>query len=75
MKSNIRNTCLALIPALVGIILIFFTILNAFNENAGIYKQLSWIFFWVFLGLVLVSHSIISFILIYRKNKYKFNSK
>ncbi len=50
------------IPALVGIVIIFFSILAAFSDNAGVYEDFSLVFLMVFLGLVLVSHSAISVI-------------
>ncbi len=54
--------CFCIIPALVGIMIIFFSIIFAFSDNAGIFENFSWVFFWVFLGLVLISHTAISVI-------------
>jgi len=61
-KKKIKDMCFCIIPALVGILIIFFSILAAFSDDAGIYKNFSWVFFWVFLGLVLISHTAISVI-------------
>lgn len=60
MKLKFKDVCFCFIPAMIGILIIFFTIVNAFNDNGGIYKEPSWIFFWIFLGLALISHTIIS---------------
>ena len=62
MKLKIKdvNGFFCFTPAMVGILMIFFTIGIAFNENTGIYNEASWVFFLVFLGLVLISYNIIS---------------
>jgi len=62
MKKKIKDLCFCLIPAMVGIVVIVFSIINVFLENGGIYKELSWVFFWAFLGLVLIAHTTISII-------------
>jgi len=49
-----------IIPSLVGIVIIFFSILAAFSEDAGVYQNANLVFLMVFLGLVLISHTIIS---------------
>ena len=49
-----------IIPSLVGIVIIFFSILAAFSEDAGVYQNANSVFLMVFLGLVLISHTIIS---------------
>jgi len=49
-----------ILPALVGVFIIFFSILASFSTVAGIYMEPSWVFLWVFLGLVLISHTIIT---------------
>ena len=67
MKLKVKDVCFCFIPAMVGILMIFFTVLGAFNENAGLAKDLSWIFFWVFLGLVLISHTIVSIYTVCKK--------
>jgi len=54
--------CFFIIPALVGILIILFSISVAFSDEAGIYKSFEWGFFGVFLGLVLIAHTIISII-------------
>ena len=59
-KKKIKDMCFCIIPGLVGIIIIFFSILAAFSEDAGIYKNFQWVFFWVFLGFVLIAHTTIS---------------
>ena len=59
-KKKIKDMCFCIIPGLVGIVIIFFSILAAFSDDPGIYRNFSWVFFWVFLGLVLISHTIIS---------------
>jgi len=61
-KKKIKDMCFCIIPALVGILIIFFSIVNAFSNEAGIYKNFEWVFIWVFLGLVLISHTAISVI-------------
>jgi hypothetical protein len=61
-KKKIKDMCFCVIPALVGILIIFFSIISAFSDDAGIYKNFSWVFFWVFLGLVLIAHTTISVI-------------
>lgn len=61
-KKKIKDMCFCIIPGLVGIIVIFFSISAAYSNDAGIYRNFSWVFFWVFLGLVLISHTIISVI-------------
>ena len=70
MKLKVKDatdTFFCFIPAMVGILMIFFTICIAFNENAGIYNEASWVFFWVFLGLVLIFHDIASFFTVCKK--------
>jgi len=49
-----------MIPALVGVVIIFFSISASFSTVAGVYMNPSWVFFWVFLGLVLISYTIIT---------------
>ena len=61
MKLKVKDVCFCVIPALVGVLMIFFTILGAYNENAGLNKELSWIFLWTFLSLVLISYTIVSY--------------
>jgi len=61
-KKKIKDMCFCIIPALVGIVIIFFSILAAFSDDAGVYKNSSLVFFWVFLGLVLIAHTTISVI-------------
>jgi hypothetical protein len=48
-----------IIPALVGVVIIFFSISASFSTVVGIYMAPSWVFLWVFLGLVLISHTIV----------------
>jgi len=50
-----------MIPALVGVVIIFFSISASFSNVVGIYMGPSWVFLWVFLGLVLISHTIVTF--------------
>jgi len=47
-------------PALVGVVIIFFSISALFSTVAGIYMKPSWVFLWVFLGMVLISHTIVT---------------
>lgn len=47
--------------------MIFFTVLGAFNDDVGLAKELSWIFFWTFLGLVLIAHTIVSIYMVCKK--------
>jgi len=61
-KKKIKDMCFCIIPALVGILIILFSISAAFSNEAGIYKSFEWVFLWVFLGLVLIAHTIISVI-------------
>jgi hypothetical protein len=61
-KKKIKELCFCLIPAIVGILMIVISIATAFSENEGIYKEASWVFFWVFLGLVLIAHTTMSVI-------------
>lgn len=66
-KKKIKELCFCLIPAIVGILMIVFSIATAFSENGGIYKEASWVFFWVFLGLVLIAHTIMSVIVVCKR--------
>ncbi len=49
-----------MIPALVGIVIIFLSILASFSVVVGVHMELSWVFLWVFLGLALISHTIVT---------------
>ena len=49
-----------MIPALVGIVIIFFSISASFSTVVGIYMEPLWVFLWVFLGMVLISHTIVT---------------
>ena len=49
-----------MIPALVGVVIIFFSISASFSTVVGIYMEPSWVFLWVFLGMVLISHTIVT---------------
>jgi len=51
-----------IIPALVGIMIIFFSILAAFSDVEGIYMNFTFVLLWVFLGLVLIAHTTVSVI-------------
>jgi len=62
MKKKIKDMCFCIIPALVGVVIILFSITAGFSDELGIYMNPSWVFFWVFLGLVLISHTTISVI-------------
>lgn len=48
-----------IIPALVGVVIIFFSISASFSTVAGIYMAPSWVFLWVFLGMTLISHTVV----------------
>jgi len=61
-KKKIKDICFCIIPALVGVMIIFFTILTFFSDDAGVFKNFSLVFFWVFLGLVLIAHTTVSVI-------------
>jgi len=61
-KKKIKDMCFCIIPALVGIVIILFSIAAAFSDVEGIYMNFSFVFLWVFLGLVLISHTAISVI-------------
>jgi len=55
--------CFCIIPALVGILLIFISTLNYFgSKNSGCEISSSLLFFYVFLGLALIAHSIVSIV-------------
>ena len=54
--------CFCIIPALVGVVIILFSISAAFSDEVGIYMNSSLVLFWVFLGLVLIAHTTISVI-------------
>jgi len=49
-----------IMPALVGVVIILFSISASFSTVAGIYMNSSWVFLWVFLGMVLISHTIVT---------------
>jgi hypothetical protein len=49
-----------ILPALVGVVIIFFSISASFSTVVGIYMEPSWVFLWVFLGMVLISHTIVT---------------
>ena len=49
-----------MIPALVGVVIIFLSILASFSTVVGIYMEPSWVFLWAFLGMVLISHTIVT---------------
>jgi FtsH-binding integral membrane protein len=61
-KKKIKDMCFCIIPGLIGILIIFFSIVAKFSDNPGLYSNISWVFFWVFLGLVLIAHTIITVI-------------
>lgn len=62
-KKKVKDLCFCLIPAIAGVIIILLNILIIFNEESGIlYHNFAWAFLWVFLGFSLISHTIISFI-------------
>jgi len=62
-KKKVKKLCFCLMPALVGVLIILFNILIVFNEESGIlYHNFAWAFLWVFLGISLISHTIISYI-------------
>ena len=62
MKKKIKDMCFCIIPALVGVFIILFSIAAGFSDELGIYMNSSLVFFWVFLGLVLIAHTTISII-------------
>ena len=49
-----------MIPALVGVVIIFFSISASHSSVVGVYMKPLQIFLWVFLGLVLISHTIVT---------------
>jgi hypothetical protein len=67
VSLKVKDICFYVIPAMVGILIIIFTAINAFSETACTYKEVGWIFFWTFLGLVLIAHTIISILTLCRK--------
>jgi len=66
MKLKVKDACFCFIPAMVGILMIFI-VLATFNDNSGIYNEIGWIFFWIFLGLVLIAYSLVSFYTLCKK--------
>ena len=61
-EKKIKDMCFCIIPAIVGIVIILFSIAAVFSDDPGIYKNSGWVFFWVFTGLVLIAHTAISVI-------------
>jgi len=59
-KEKIKDMGFCIMPALVGVVIILFSISASFSTVAGIYMEPSWVFLWVFLGLVLISHTIVT---------------
>jgi len=59
-KEKIKDMGFCMIPALVGIVIIFLSILASFSTVVGIYMEPSWVFLWVFLGMVLISHTMVT---------------
>jgi hypothetical protein len=67
MRLKGKDLCFCFIPAMVGVLMIFFTVLGAFNNNASLAKELLWIFLWLFLSLVLISYTVISYLSLCKK--------
>lgn len=62
-KKKIMNLCFCMIPAIVAILIIILNLAIIFNEESGIlYKNYNWAVFWIFMGLALISHTIISIV-------------
>ena len=61
-KNKIKDICFCIIPALVGLTIIIFSLAAVFSDDPGVYKNSGWVFFWIFLGIVLISHTTISVI-------------
>ena len=49
-----------MLPALVGVVIIFFSISASFSTVVGVHMEPSWVFLWVLLGMVLISHTIVT---------------
>jgi len=61
--KKLKNICFCIIPAIIGILIITFNLAIAFNKDAGmLYKNYNWAFFWIFIGLALISHTIVSIV-------------
>ena len=58
-KEKIKDMGFFILPAFVGVVIIFFSISASFSTVPGIYMGPAWVFLWVFLGLVLISHTIV----------------
>jgi hypothetical protein len=56
MKLKVKDVYFCFIPAMVGILKIFFTVINALSETASIYREVDWIFFLTFFGLVFIAN-------------------
>ena len=61
IKKKIKDMGFCIIPGLVGVTIILFSIAAGFSDELGIYMNASWVFFWVFLGIVLISHTAITY--------------
>lgn len=61
--KKIKDICFCIIPAIIGILVIAFNLAIIFNKDTGmLYKNYNWAFFWTFIGLVLISHTIVSIV-------------
>jgi len=49
-----------ILPALVGVVIIFFSILASFSTVVVVHMEPTWVFLWLFLGMVLISHTIVT---------------
>jgi len=61
IKKKIKELGFCILPGLVGATIILFSIAAGFSDELGIYMNASWVFFWAFLGMVLISHTAISY--------------
>ena len=61
IEKKIKDMCFCIIPGLVGLTIILFSITAGFSDELGIYMNASWVFFWVFLGIVLISYNAITY--------------
>ena len=66
-ERKIKEMCFCLMPGIVGIIMIIYSIAHLITESNGINNELSWTFLWIFLALVLISHTIISVIAVCKR--------
>jgi hypothetical protein len=68
MNMKFKELFIFSIPSMVGVLMILFIILNLLNNNMIITNETSW--FWIFLGLILISNSIVTMNIIFNRNDF-----